>query len=282
MTLPISAPPSSARRYTPVVSPPPLWIIMIFAFGPNESYYFNNGDWEAHWKNLPESLDKLLEEDEHYEARRVGCVALFPNGGWYILSKKGYHEENVPENIKADIGTKARITNIEFDAINPDRFFIGTTQTDTMYLNNMPQGCLMKGFAMGPVGGFTKVSLGYNGTWVLQGPTLKSYNINNEEIAKHISKDPDHIVNVMLSPYDDKHGFIEYHNGKFVYFLPEGWHVHVDRFKHSKVSIFFNTVVQSEVFKEVVDELEDKGKDNIQDGIKSGKHILWLLLLVGA
>ncbi|KAG8989687.1 hypothetical protein FRB94_004159 [Tulasnella sp. JGI-2019a] len=245
---------------------------MIFAFGPNQSYYFNNGDGKAHWQNLPASLEKLIKENKHYKAKYVTCLALFPNGGWYILGEKSYHDENVPANIKADIvanGSQARVTNIEFDATNPDRFFIGTTRLGLMYLDGMPQDCLMKGFSMGPIGGFTKVSLGYNGTWVLQGPTLNSYNINNEEMVKHMRKDPNHIVNVVLSPYDDQHGFIEYHNGNFVYFIPKGWHVHVDKLKHSKVSIFFNTVVQSEVFKEVVGELEDKGKDKIKDDIKS-------------
>ncbi|KAG9037292.1 hypothetical protein FRB95_006235 [Tulasnella sp. JGI-2019a] len=245
---------------------------MIFAFGPNESYYFNNGSGGDSWENLPEALQKLFEEDKHFKAKHVDYVALFPNGGWYILGEKTYRSDNIPEEINADIvanGAKARITNIEFDAANPGRFFIGTTHKNIMYLDKMPQDCLIKGFSMGPVGGFTKVSLGHNGTWVLQGPALNSYKINNVEMAKHMRKDPKHVVNVLLSPYNDQYGFVEYHNGNFVCFLPERWQTQVDKLKHSKASIFFHTVVQSEVFKEVVSELEDKAKDNIQDDIKS-------------
>ncbi|KAG9002008.1 hypothetical protein FRB94_004158 [Tulasnella sp. JGI-2019a] len=245
---------------------------MIFAFGPNQSYYFNNGDGKAYWENLPEKLEKLLKEEKHYVAKHVKCLNLFPNGGWYIQGEKDHDSYDIPEKINAAIianyGTKATITNIEVDATNIDRFYIGTTHTDTIYAHDMPHDCLMTALAMGPRGGFSKVSLGHNGTWVLIGPALNNYNIS-DEMTKYMRKDPDHIVNVVLSPYDSQHGFIEYHNGNFDAFLPEQWHAHVDELKHSKTSIFLHSVAQNEIFQAVVAGLAKKAEGNIKSDIKS-------------
>ncbi|KAG8858386.1 hypothetical protein FRB96_005271 [Tulasnella sp. 330] len=245
---------------------------MIFAFGPNESFYFNNGD-KHYWQNLPQKLIALLTDDKHYKkAKHVGYLTLFPNNGWYILGEKTHLWEDLPEKVTAainEIGAEARITNIEHDVTQPDRFFIGTAVKNIMYINDIPENCLKKAFRMGPLGGFTKVTLGYNGTWALQGPALNSFQLNNPEMDKHMYHDVAHIVNIMLSPYDDQYGFIEYHNGSFVYFLPELWHVHVDQLRHSKIHVVFNTVVQSEVFKAVVGKLEDEGKDALKGDISS-------------
>lgn len=73
----------------------------------------------------------------------------------------------------------------------------------------------------------------------------------------------------MLSPYDDQHGFIEYHNGHFVCFLPDGWSTEVDKLRHSKATVIFKTVVQSEVFKGVVEGLREEGTDVLKNDLSS-------------
>lgn len=91
-------------------------------------------------------------------------------------------------------GAKARVTNIEHDVSMPDRYYIGTTHKDISYFNDIPEGCLKKAFQMGPRGGFTKVSLGHDGTWALQGPALNSFVFNNTEMAKEMHRDTKHVV----------------------------------------------------------------------------------------
>lgn len=105
--------------------------------------------------------------------------------------------DQLPEKIRAIVkenGAKARITNIEHDITQPDRYYIGTAHRDIMYMNDIPEPCLRKAFQMGPLGGFTKVSLGHNGTWALQGPAMNSFLLKNDAMAKEMRRDTKHVV----------------------------------------------------------------------------------------
>lgn len=78
--------------------------------------------------------------------------------------------------------------------------------------------------------------------------------------------------NVVLSPYDDQHGFIEYKNGHFSCFLPKEWNAPIDGLRHSKGHIFFNTVVQSQIYNGLVQGMADEGQDVLKGDITSGVY----------
>ncbi|KAG8858384.1 hypothetical protein FRB96_005269 [Tulasnella sp. 330] len=202
--------------------------------------------------NIPPKLKALLQNYKRFEkAKQVDFLALFPNNGWYILGEKVHLWEDLSEKLTATLngnGATVGITNIEHDATKPDRFFVGTVVKSTMFTNDFPRACLAKRFRMGPQGGFTKVSLGQNSTWVLQGPSFNSWKVNSDGLEQLMRKNIAQIV-CLLSPYNDTRVFVEYQNGTFTYFLPPAWHMHIDKLKLSNALVTLNKVVQSGVLK---------------------------------
>ncbi|KAG9011465.1 hypothetical protein FRB94_008296 [Tulasnella sp. JGI-2019a] len=72
---------------------------MIFAFGPDDSYFIRIGSsWTSH--NLPTELFDYTKSNPAFAMDRITALTLFPNNGYFVAYGATWASKRAPEPIE--------------------------------------------------------------------------------------------------------------------------------------------------------------------------------------
>ncbi|KAG8988953.1 hypothetical protein FRB90_002473 [Tulasnella sp. 427] len=199
---------------------------MIFAFGPNDGWYFNDRK-RSVWRNLPTKLNSLLKDDPRFATGKITSLVLFPNGGYYMTALNGqWATLAVPTAIEKELETpaaKASVQRVEIDSANPTTFLVRTDNAEFLQ-HEVPRKCLEVVLRKYAIEGVRDIALGYNGSYVVLGKGTKlSWLVGDWDWLNKQLKGPKAVKNVWLSPYDARRAVVEFTDGGWGGAFPQDW-----------------------------------------------------------
>ncbi|KIO31929.1 hypothetical protein M407DRAFT_4819 [Tulasnella calospora MUT 4182] len=208
----------------------PLLVLstMLFAFGPNDSWYFDNGKQNI-WRGVVDELHGYLKNDDRFKAGKIRSLVIFPNGGFYMTTfYNSYAYARIPDALLKDIQSNCKFTDvqrIEIDQGNSATYLCRITPPDLMLQSNVVRKCLERAVNRYFGERIQEISLGYKGTFFIMGEdgmTDWSVASNWDWWDQKMKKGG--IKNVYLSPYQARRAFIELSDGTWSGSFPDNWH----------------------------------------------------------
>ncbi|KAG9011467.1 hypothetical protein FRB94_008298 [Tulasnella sp. JGI-2019a] len=196
---------------------------MIFAFGPNDSYFISN---DSSWAGR--NLRTELFDFANSNSTRITALTLFPDSGYFVACGAKWASVKVPEPIAQVLKDlpeeRCTIIGIEFDASNPSSFIISVAGENLKY-SELPLALLEDAANMSS-DGVEAFWLGHSGAYAIISTSRVKVNLCNNEDRESLFKymTMGQVKTLAISPYDSSQYFIAMADGRTAWSTPKAWH----------------------------------------------------------
>ncbi|KAG8955389.1 hypothetical protein FRC04_008740 [Tulasnella sp. 424] len=214
---------------------------MLFAFGPNDSWYFDNGKQNI-WRGVGDELHGYLQNDDRFKAGKIRSLVIFPNGGFYMTTfNNSYAFARIPDDLMRDIESNGKfwdVQRVEIDQNNPKTYLCRITSPDLMLQSDVAHQCLERAVKRYFNERIKDISLGYNGSFFILGDSKIDWSVPNDwvwwdqQVNKGGIKVGATAADNQLAGADRgsstgvelRRAFIEFSDGTWQGFFPDSWH----------------------------------------------------------
>ncbi|KIJ59092.1 hypothetical protein HYDPIDRAFT_118851 [Hydnomerulius pinastri MD-312] len=202
--------------------------MFIFAFvgTDTEGYYINNNGRKSHSYNAPESLRTALNGVNSSE---VLSLSGGPHGK-YLLQARGNYSDS------RGVADGVHIRDVVFYTFGGRNVWFAHLTKHTKW-SNLENSLKLRIDAVG-ASNIRSLSMGVNDSWAMV-YMAESHNLSwstrgtPSTLHNELRSESVHDVkNIVLSPFDANHWWIEYGNGQTSYDLPRAWYEDIERIRH--------------------------------------------------